>query len=110
MASHSPQDVRRPEREERTSCSEVSSAGSSALVALRDEGSKRPLFLIHGVDRTLRPFQHLVRYILPVVLLLGFGGWVCGDDLPKPNLVDAVQNLQQTLVDLQKGSRICNPR
>ena len=43
-----------------------------------------------------------LRYILPVVVLLSFGGWVYSDDLPKPNLMGAVQNLQQTLLELQK--------
>ena len=43
-----------------------------------------------------------LRYIFPVVVLLGFGGWVYSDDLPKPNLMGAVQNLQQTLLQLQK--------
>ena len=45
--------------------------------------------------------QARVRYILPVVVLLIFGGWVYSDDLPKPDLVGAVQNLQQTLQQLQ---------
>src|SRR5580700_631412 len=43
-----------------------------------------------------------LRYILPVVVLLGFAGWVYSDDIPKPDLVGAVQNLQQTLQQLQK--------
>src|SRR5437868_2415369 len=43
-----------------------------------------------------------LRYILPVVVLLGFAGWVYSDDIPKPDLVGAVQNLQHTLMQLQK--------
>jgi tetratricopeptide (TPR) repeat protein len=42
------------------------------------------------------------RYVLPVLVLLGFGGCVYSDDIPKPDLVGAVQNLQQTLLQLQK--------
>jgi thioesterase domain-containing protein len=43
----------------------LESAGSSAIVPLRPEGTKPPLFLIHGVDGTLRPFQDLVRHLEP---------------------------------------------
>jgi thioesterase domain-containing protein len=42
-----------------------SAAGSSAIVALSAEGTKPPLFLIHGVDGTLGPFQDLVRHLEP---------------------------------------------
>src|SRR5579862_1189602 len=42
-----------------------------------------------------------LRYILPVVVLLGFAGWMYSDDIPKPDLVGAVQNLQHTLMQLQ---------
>ena len=43
-----------------------------------------------------------LRYILPVVVLLGFAGWMYSGDLPKPDLMGAVQGLQQTLLQLQK--------
>ena len=43
-----------------------------------------------------------LRYILPVVVLLGFAGWMYSDDIPKPDLVGAVQNLQHTLMQLQQ--------
>ena len=42
-----------------------------------------------------------LRYILPVVVLLAFGGWVYSDDIPKPDLGTAIQNLQNTLSQLQ---------
>src|ERR1700689_4318769 len=42
-----------------------------------------------------------LRYILPVVVLLVFGGWVYSDDIPKPDLGAAIQNLQNTLSQLQ---------
>ena len=35
-----------------------------------------------------------LRYILPVVVLLVFAGWVYSDDLPKPDLGSAIQSLQ----------------
>ena len=53
---------------------------------------------------------HRLRYILPVVVLLAFGGWVYSDDIPKPDLVGAIQNLQNTLSQLQKRSKISNRR
>ena len=40
---------------------ESASAWPSAIVPLRTPGTKPPLFLIHGVDGTLAPFQALVR-------------------------------------------------
>ncbi len=46
-----------------------------------------------------------LRYILPVVVLLGFAGWMYSDDIPKPDLVGAVQNLQQTLLAAPKGNQ-----
>ena len=42
-----------------------------------------------------------LRYILPVVVLLVFGGWVYSDDIPKPDLGAAIQSLQSTLSQLQ---------
>ena len=41
------------------------------------------------------------RYILPVVVLMVFGGWVYSDEIPKPDLGTAIQNLQSTLTQLQ---------
>ena len=65
MANHTP-DVRGLESTEQRCCTaEVNSAGSSALVLLRAGGAKPPLFLIHGVDGTLRPFHDLVRHLEP---------------------------------------------
>src|SRR5580692_9802759 len=52
-------------------------------------------------DRVIEMMARL-RYILPVVALLGLAGWVYSDDIPKPDLAGAVQNLQHTLLDLQK--------
>ena len=43
-----------------------------------------------------------LRYILPVIVLLGFGGWLLSDEVPKPDLTAAIQGLQQTLQQLQK--------
>jgi len=55
-----------PESKEGSSSDRVvNSAGVSAIVPLRAEGSKPPLFLIHGVDGTLEPFQDLVRHLEP---------------------------------------------
>ena len=42
-----------------------------------------------------------LRYILPVVVLLAFGGWVYSDEILKPDLGAAIQNLQTTLSQLQ---------
>jgi thioesterase domain-containing protein len=71
LANRKPPEAREPECEERRSfAGEVNSAGLSAprlsaIVPLRAEGTKPPLFLIHGVDGTLRPFQDLVRRLEP---------------------------------------------
>jgi thioesterase domain-containing protein len=66
MTNCNPLNIHGPESEERSSCvSEVSSAGSSAIVPLRAHGRKPPLFLFHGVDGELRQFQDLVRHLEP---------------------------------------------
>jgi thioesterase domain-containing protein len=58
--------VRGPQPRERCADSgEFNSAGSSPIVPLRAEGTKPALFLIHGTDGTLRPFQDLVRHLEP---------------------------------------------
>jgi oxalate---CoA ligase len=44
---------------------EVISIERSPIVPLRAEGTKPPLFLIHGMDGTLQPFQDLVRHLKP---------------------------------------------
>lgn len=44
---------------------EAHPAGGSAIVPLRAAGAKPPLFLIHGVDGSLEPFQDLVRHLEP---------------------------------------------
>src|SRR5580700_1523593 len=44
---------------------------------------------------------HRLRYILPVVVLLAFAGWVYSDDIPKPDLGTAIQSLQSTLSQIQ---------
>jgi thioesterase domain-containing protein len=48
-----------------SSASEVSFAGLSAIVPLRTQGTKAPLFVVHGVDGTLQRFQVLVRHLEP---------------------------------------------
>jgi len=40
-------------------------SNSSSVVALRGEGEKEPLFLIHGVDGSIGRFQELVRCLEP---------------------------------------------
>jgi thioesterase domain-containing protein len=40
-------------------------SNSSSIVALRREGGREPLFLIHGVDGSTARFQELVRYLEP---------------------------------------------
>jgi thioesterase domain-containing protein len=45
--------------------SEAKSAGISAIVPFRIQGTKPPLFLIHGVDGTLLPFEGLVPHLEP---------------------------------------------
>jgi thioesterase domain-containing protein len=58
--------VQRPQPRERYPGSgEINSGGLSPIVPLRVEGTKPPLFLIHGMDGTLRPFQDLVRHLEP---------------------------------------------
>ena len=43
-----------------------------------------------------------LRYILPVIVLLAFGGLLISDEVQKPDLTSAIQGLQQTLLQLQK--------
>jgi thioesterase domain-containing protein len=47
----------------RAKANNVQPLGGSAIVSFRVEGAKPPLFLIHGVDGTVQPFQHLVRHL-----------------------------------------------
>jgi tetratricopeptide (TPR) repeat protein len=60
----------------------------------------------HGLLR-FRCLRHRIamlvcyRCLLPVLVLLGFGGWAYGDDIPKPDLAGAVPNPYQTLLQLQ---------
>ena len=65
-------EVRGPESKDGSSCAGGgNSAGLSAIVPLRAEGAKPPLFLIHGLDGTLLPFQHLVRHLEPGQSIFG---------------------------------------
>ena len=45
--------------------SNPSARNPSAIVAIRPEGSKKPLFLIHGVDGSVARFKTLVSYLEP---------------------------------------------
>src|SRR3984885_7831550 len=62
------------------------------------------LEMLYSVFKSVRhriAMLYSLRYILPVVVLLIFGGWVYSDDIPKPDLGSAIQNLQNTLSQLQ---------
>src|ERR1700722_1203663 len=65
------------------------------------QNMREVLYSISTNEKGLEMLARL-RYILPVVVLLGFAGWMYSGDIPKPDLVGAVQNLQQTLLQLEK--------
>jgi tetratricopeptide (TPR) repeat protein len=62
------------------------------------------LEMLYSVFKSVR-HQKLImlrlRYLLPILVLMVFGGWVYSDDLPQPDLGAAIQNLQATLSQLQ---------
>ena len=43
---------------------------------------------------------HLWR-IFAMVMLVGFARWIYSDDIPKPDLVGAVHNVQEMMIQLQ---------
>jgi hypothetical protein len=51
------------------------------------------------------PMVSSLRYILPLIVLLGFGGWLFSDQVQKPHITSAIQGRQQTLLQLQKEIR-----
>jgi thioesterase domain-containing protein len=63
--SRPPETCRPKSQAPSSSAGGVSSAGLSAVVPLRTEGTKPPLFVVHGVDGTLPRFHVLVRHLEP---------------------------------------------
>ena len=49
-----------------------------------------------------------LRYILPVVVLLVFGGWVYSDDIPKPDLGAPSRTCKPRFRSFKTRSRTCN--
>jgi thioesterase domain-containing protein len=52
-------------KRQRCGCLGAQPTGAPAIVLLRAGDGKAPLFLIHGVDGTMRPFRRLLKHLEP---------------------------------------------